>query len=112
MNFPSGKGGVRYGLSFAYPTGASNYSLSAHVYMDDGESVYPALEDQRSAIEAACGLTLKWEPSENTRSSRIGVYLDPADPTDRARWPEYRAWAIETLGELRRAFSAPIRDLS
>jgi len=70
------------------------------VNMDDGESVYPALEAQRSAIETGCCLNLKWEPSENTRSSRIEVYLDPADPKDRARWPQYRTWAIETLGEL------------
>ena len=111
MHFPSGKGGVKYSLSFAYPTGASNYSLRAHVHMDDGESVYPALEAQRSVIEATCGLNLKWEPSENTRYSRIEVYLDPADPADRARWPEYRTWAIETLGELRRAFQAPIGNL-
>ena len=111
MNFPSGKGGVRYGLSFAYPTGASNYSLSAHVYMDDGDSVYPALEAQRSEIEAACGLDLRWDPGENKQSSRVEACLDPADPTDRARWPQYRTWAIETLGELRQAFATPIRNL-
>ena len=111
MNFPSGKGGVRYGLNFAYPAGASNYSLSAYVYMDDGDSVYPALETQRSEIEATCGLALQWDPGENKQSSRIDVYLDPADPADRARWPQYRAWAIETLGELRQAFAPPIRNL-
>ena len=111
MDFPSGKGGVRYSVNFAYPTGASNYSLCASVYMDDGDSVYPALEAQRSEIEAKCGLILEWDQGETTRSSRVGVYLDPADPTDRARWPEYRAWAIKTLGELRQAFATPIRNL-
>ena len=111
MNFPSGKSGVRYGLNFAYPTGATNYSLSAHVYMDDGKSIYPALESQRSEIEAACNLPLRWDPSENTQSSRIEACLDPADPTDRDRWPEYRSWALQTLGELRQAFAAPIRNL-
>ena len=111
MNFPSGKSGVRYGLSFAYPTGATNYSLSAHVYLDDGKSTYPALESQRSVIETACSLPLRWDPSENTQSSRIEVCLDPADPTDRDRWPEYRSWAIQTLGKLRQAFAAPIRNL-
>ncbi len=111
MNFPSGRSGIRYGLSFSYPTGASNYSLSAHVYIDDGASVYPALEAQRSAIEDACDLELQWEPSENTRSSRVAVYLDPADPVDRASWLTYREWAINTLGELRRVFAAPINAL-
>ena len=112
MNFPSGRSGVRYGLKFAWrPTGASNYGLSAHVHMDDGESVYPKLEDQRPAIEAACGLALEWEPNEAARSSRVATYLDPANPADRASWPDYRTWAIETLGELRQAFAAPIKDL-
>ncbi len=111
MNFPSGRSGVRYGLSFAYPTGASNYSLRAEVYIDDGESVYPALAAQRSAIEGTCDLELKWEPLENARASRVAIYLDPADPADRASWPTYRTWAVETLGKLRQAFSVPINEL-
>lgn len=111
MNFPSGKGGVRYGLSFAYPTGASNYSLRADVYVDDGESTYPLLEAQRLRIEGECSRELQWEPLEDARASRVAVYLDPADPADRAKWPEYRAWAVKALGELRRAFSGPIKDL-
>lgn len=111
MNFPSGRSDIRYGLCFPYRTGASNQSLRAEVIMDYGESVYPALESQRSAIEEACGLELQWERSEDTRSSRVAVYLDPADPADRDSWPEYRAWAVETLGELRRIFAAPIKAL-
>ncbi len=111
MTFPTGKSGVRYDLSFAYPTGATNYSLRAGIYMDEGDAVYPALESQRSVIEAACGRVLQWEPLENARASRIATYLDPADPADRANWPDYRAWAIKTLGELRQAFAAPIKNL-
>ena len=111
MNFPSGRSGVRYDLSFAFPTGASNYSLRAEVYIDDGESVYPALVAQRSIIEGACDLALQWEPIEDARASRVAVYLDPADPAERAKWPEYRTWSVETLGELRRAFSDPIKNL-
>ena len=79
--------------------------------MHDGDSLYPALEARRAEIEAAFGIALQWEPLENARASRVATYLDPADPADRARWPDYRLWAIETLGEFRRVFSAPIRDL-
>ncbi|MCY3850209.1 MAG: DUF4268 domain-containing protein [Acidimicrobiaceae bacterium] len=111
MNFPSGRSDVRYGLSFSKPTGASNYSLSAHVYIDDGESVYPQLEAQRLAIEAACGSALEWDPNEAARSSYVATYLDPADPADRDNWPGYRAWAIDKLGELRQAFADPIQAL-
>ena len=61
--------------------------------------------------EDSCDLELKWEPLENARASRVAIYLDPADPADRANWPTYRAWAVETLGKLRQAFSAPINEL-
>ncbi|MDE0653900.1 MAG: DUF4268 domain-containing protein [bacterium] len=111
MTFPTGRSGVRYDLSFAYPTGATNYSLRAGIYIDEGDAVFPALAAQRSAIEAACGLDLRWEPLQNARASRIATYLDPADPADRARWPHYRDWAIKTLGELRQAFAVPIKNL-
>ena len=111
MMFPSGRSGDRYGLSFAYPTGASSYSLRAEVYFDDGTSLYPAFETQRAEIDVACGLELQWEPLENAQASRVAAYLDPVDPEDRKSWPEYRAWAIDTLGELRRVFAEPIRNL-
>ena len=35
------------------------------MYIADGEAVYPVLEAQRPAIEAACGLALEWEPNES-----------------------------------------------
>ncbi|MCY3921048.1 MAG: DUF4268 domain-containing protein, partial [Chloroflexi bacterium] len=101
----------KYGLSFAYPAGATNYSLRAEVYIDDGESVFPLLEAQRSDLDEACALALQWEPLENARASRVAAYLDPVDPADRETWPRYRDWAIETLGELRRVFAEPIRNL-
>ena len=111
MMFPSGRSGVRYGLSFAYPTGASSYSLRAEVYFDDGASLYPSLETQRAEIEAACALELQWEPLENAQASRVATYLNPVDPDDRSEWPQYRAWANDTLGELRRVFAEPIKNL-
>lgn len=111
LTFPSGKGGVRYGLSFSRPTGASNYHLSAHVHISDSESAYPALERLREIIEAQSAFELRWDPGENKQSAQIETWLDPADPTDRNRWPEYRAWAIEALAELRRIFGQPIKNL-
>ena len=111
MMFPSGRSGVRYGLSFAYPTGATSYSLRAEVYFDDGASLYPALETKRGEIDAACALPLQWEPLENAQASRVATYLDSVDPDDHGKWSEYRDWAIKTLGELRRVFAEPIRNL-
>ena len=111
MSFPSGRSGVRYRIGFAWPTGATNYSLRASVYIVDGDSVLPLLEASRAELEASCDLELRWEPIENARASRVAAYLDPVDPADRESWPQYRAWAIEALGELRRVFAEPIRNL-
>ena len=49
FSFPSGRSEVRYELSFAYPTGATNYSLRAEVYLPSGAPAYQALEAQRAA---------------------------------------------------------------
>lgn len=111
MNFPSGRSGVRYDVSFSYPAGASNYSLRVGIYMDDGDTVYPLLEAQRAEIDSATTLSLHWEPLEHAQASRVAAYLDPADPAERGRWPDYRDWAIEALGEFRRLFVEPIRTL-
>ena len=111
MNFPSGRGGIRYGFGFAFPAGASNYGLRAELYIADGQSMFPALEAQRSTIDESCALDLQWEPSEDTKFSRVAAYIDPADPADHRRWPEYRDWGIKALGELRRAFATPIKGL-
>ena len=40
FSFPSGRSEVRYELSFAYPTGATNYSLRAEVYLPSGAPAY------------------------------------------------------------------------
>lgn len=108
---PSGRSGVHYGIGFAWPTGATNYSLRAEVFLRDGEAAYQALETQRAALDDACTLKLQWEPIENARASRVAAYLDPVDPADRESWPQYQAWAIEALGELRRVFAEPIKNL-
>ncbi len=111
INFPSGRSDVKYGLSFAYPAGATNYSLRADVYLWEGEPAYQALEAQRAVLDDVCTLELQWEPLENAKASRVAAYLDPVDPAARESWPQYRAWAIKTLGELRRVFAEPIKDL-
>ncbi len=111
MNFPSGRSGIQYALAFAKPAGATSYSLKAEVNIDDGESLYPELETKRPEIDLDCTQDLRWERLEGKRRSRIATYLNPVDPDDRDSWSEYREWAIEALGELRRVFTEPIRGL-
>ena len=111
MNFPSGRSGAKYVLSFSSPPGSSDYSLRAEVYLEDGATAYPLFEAHRAQIQAASEHELSWEPLEASRASRIATYLHPADPADRDSWPLYRDWAVDTLGHLRNLFSERIKNL-
>lgn len=111
IRLPSGRSDVRYGLFFSNPTGALNYRLVAEVLVPNGEMLFPQLLEMREAIEGSCDLDLVWDPIEGKQASRVAVYLDPADPAQRHRWPEYSQWAVDTLGKLRDAFTEPIKSL-
>ena len=109
LHFPSGKGGVSDGLSFTYPTGAPNYSLKAYVQMDDGESVYPALEAQRAAIEATC-----WsQPQMGTERKHTLVTNRGLPRPCRSRRPRQMA-AVSYLGHRKGSanYAEPFRHRS
>lgn len=103
INLPTGRSGVRYGVSFSWPTGATGYRLRVELYMDDGTTWWPILEAHKATIEDALGADLVWEPLEESKASRVAMYFDGVDPDDRAAWPTYRNWAIDKLGDFRAA---------
>lgn len=104
LNLPTGRSGIRYGVSFSWPTGATGYRLRVELYMDDGTAWWPGLEAHRTEIDDALGTGLSWEPLENSKASRIAVYLEDVDPDDRTAWPTYRDWSIRMLGRFRTVF--------
>jgi hypothetical protein len=103
INLPTGRSGVRYGVSFSWPTGATGYRLRVELYLDDGATWWPILTARKSEIDAAIGDDLVWEPLEDSKASRIAVYLDGVDPDNRDDWPAYRDWAIRRLEQFRAA---------
>jgi len=107
-NFPSGRSEMKYGLSFSYGTGATNYSIRAELYLDDGALLLPQFEAHREQIETDCGFALSWEGLENSRASRIAIYLDPADPSDTDQWERFREWSFDHLAILRRVLQPHI----
>ena len=76
-----------------------------------GREFFDPLLERRGEIESACSLELDWDDMPGARASQIAAYLEGVDPDDRKRWPEYRQWGIETLGELRQSFGAAIAEL-
>lgn len=99
LRIPIGPG-LRYGVSFAWPEHAKGYTLRVTLHMEDGDKWWPRLEPYRREIDAALG-GVAWERLDGSKASRISVYHGDANPLDRAAWPTYRSWAIETLGRVR-----------
>jgi hypothetical protein len=99
LRIPIGPG-LRYGVSFAWPEHAKGYTLRVTLHMEDGDKWWPRLEPYRREIDAAPG-GVAWERLDGSKASRISVYHGDANPLDRAAWPTYRSWAIETLGRVR-----------
>jgi hypothetical protein len=111
INLPTGRAGIRYGVSFSWPTGATGYRLRVELYMDDGSIHWPYFIDRKEEVESALGSELSWEPLEASKASRVAVYLESVDPDDRSAWPSYRAWAIEQLGRFRSIFQPIVMSM-
>lgn len=112
INLPTGRSGIRYGVSFSWPTGATGYRLRVELYMDDGDAHLHHFVDRRDQIEDILGPGLSWEPLEGSKASRIAVYLESVDPDERSAWPSYRTWAIESLGRFRDVFQPILKTLA
>jgi hypothetical protein len=108
-----------------YAIGKSNFNLVAAGYRKDKKITasvimlgaeakrnYRALVAHKDALERAVGEPLSWEERPEGVESRVAVYLQNAEPADRADWPRQHAWLREKLEKLHRAFSPVIRSLS
>lgn len=58
------------------------------------DSVFQQLEPQRSAIEAAIGDTLEWNPHPE-KSDKIIRLVRDANIADKAAWPEIISWLTQ-----------------
>ena len=111
INLPTGRSGIRYGVSFSWPTGAPGYRMRVELYIAEGAVHWPYLVDRQAEIDAAFGPGLSWEALDAGKASRVAVYLEHADPADRERWPQYQTWAIEQLGRFREVFQPIVQGM-
>lgn len=116
MDLPAGHSALHYSVNFCGRTDTEK-RLRAELYIDpvDGDAsvILDRLQRHRVDIEGAFGGQLSWEPLEHRRASRIAAYSpDRASVLDRQAWPEYRGWAVKTIGDLRQAIGPYIKTLS
>ena len=101
MNFPARKSYIQYTLTWTSGSSPLGYALRVELYMDDGARFYPHLSKHRQEIDDAINGDLQWEELPDSKASRLALYLDPAEPSDRDHWPQYREWGLKTLGHMR-----------
>lgn len=72
---------------------------------------FAALHAQKDKIENEFGQALNWEELPEKQDSRIAVYLNGANPEDRADWTRQARWLAEKLNALYDVFSSRVRSL-
>ena len=117
MGFPSVCSLLKYRARFCRRADG-RYGLRAEARVDTGDAVstkdaYDALHDRkRQDIEQTLGEELEWERLENNRAARVSLYFpNELRIGDEERWPEARAWLIETMGKMRSAFDPALDEL-
>jgi hypothetical protein len=116
VGFPAKRKAVHHTAVFCRPSG--HYRLRAEAYIDTGDEestseIFNNLLENRAVIEAAVGEPLEWDLMEGKQAARISVYFgDDIRVREEKRWPEARAWLIESLGKMRAAFDPDVTKTS
>jgi hypothetical protein len=115
MNFPAGKGGLVYWVSFCRPEHRYRFRIELYIDANNREEAtrrFDELRDRRTEIETAFGETLEWEELDNSRGNRISSYF-PEDVRvrNRERWSDLQAWAIDRMSAFKQALQPHIDSL-
>lgn len=104
--------------------GRSNFELAAGlntrerwlraalwIHRDPSKTYFRQLNMDRVAIEAAADQRISWEELPGKGSSRLSIYLEPADLLDEADWPRQHDWLADTLSRLDSALRLRVKRL-
>ena len=115
-----------------HPIGRAGFHLSSIASTSDSESneasggelrvelvasnvntkqLFPLLEADRTAIEAALGTTLTWRNEPDTKSAKTYVRRS-VELANRESWPDYFKWLQEWLESFTRVFALRVKQLS
>jgi hypothetical protein len=78
---------------------------------DPGKMAFKKLLQQRAEIEQEIASTLTWDELSGKKSSRIAIYRENTDISDKASWPDQFRWYAQWLEDFRRVFTPRIRTL-
>lgn len=111
-SFASGVRGVVYGASFV-----KGGQVQAEAYIDGGDAtwnrlVFDALLAERSAIEAAFGEPLDWQPMEGRQGCRVAVFRPGSINDPPPVLEEIADWTIDRLLRFRQVVGPQAKALA
>jgi Domain of unknown function (DUF4268) len=109
VHYKTGRSRVKVGGA----TNSLKNNIRAEIYLggNSAKSYFRQLEDQKEDIERELGYKLEWEELPEGKQSRIAVYLNDADPTDKADWPRQHEWLAKKINELHKVFAPRVNAL-
>lgn len=72
---------------------------------------FRALKSAQGQIESELGYPLSWEELPTKQATRVAVYLDEVDSSERENWGQQHRWILDRLNDFRRVFSERVKAL-
>ncbi|HZP79742.1 MAG TPA: DUF4268 domain-containing protein [Pseudolabrys sp.] len=72
---------------------------------------FRALQAEKESIERELGYPLSWEELPTRQATRIAIYKDNVDVTERTSWLGQHRWMLDRMLDFRRVFSQRVRGL-
>lgn len=108
----------------SFSIGRSGFRLDAYALVRDrgigvnliiggtnAKQYFHILANDRDTIESAIRMPLQWRELPQYKESQIYIGPQPADFTQRGRWPEYYTWWASMIEAYSRVFGPRIRHL-
>ena len=107
-----GHGIGRTGASLNMVVNFRDNRIRVEIYLSGplAKSRFDQLFDRRAEVETALGHPLSWQRLDGT-DSRVCIYRDDSDPSDREAWPAQHAWLVSNLAAFDRTFRPILRTL-
>jgi hypothetical protein len=109
IQFPIGR--TKFSLAAAMKRRTKQVDAELYIRGKNAKTFFALLQDQKDAIEQELGFALAWEELPEGQDARIAVYLDNADPEDKADWPRQHDWLARRVNDLRRVLAPRVAAL-
>ena len=103
---------IQYSATFAQGKRARIEVYIDKTDKDWNKTLFDQLMEQKDSIESELSETLKWEPLDNRRASRISVLRDGSIDDDQETLEEIENWMIDKLLDFKRVFGPRLNELT